>query len=187
MIAAGILGGIAVVMLQITKDQASQSVKSKVSNDLAQFKSRLLALILNPANCNANFAGLAASTTHTPSQIYSCTLAGAHCQAGPGSANTGITYPVDTADWVSNNTKISDRIRVEGISIAVSSTTATRAISNAKVTITLNTRPDMMKNGVQTYKTETINIDVPVVLQGSGTIQGCPKAWNSTVIYGNTI
>lgn len=186
LIAAGILGGLGVVMFQITKDQASQSVRSKVVADVAQFKSQLQAMLLSPVHCNANFATRATGTAAATS-FYKCntTVRGPLvCKTAIGSGSTAI-YPVFAAastDWDATHTQITDRIRVRAINITINSVVAI-GISNAQVVVQLDTRPDVSKNSaVPLIKTETLKIDVPVVMN-AGTVIGCPMTWNTTVVY----
>lgn len=187
LIAAGILGGLGVVMFQITKDQASQTVRSKVIADMAQFKSQLQALLLNPVHCNANFAQkttTAAGVPFKPAAFYKCDLltAGACHTGGNPPAGATAVYPINTTDWVQTNTKITDRIRIKNIEFTIGSVIA-KNISNAKIKVDLELRPDVSKNSaLPVVKTETVFIDVPVVMN-VGVIEGCPRSWNTTLVY----
>jgi prepilin-type N-terminal cleavage/methylation domain-containing protein len=175
LIAAGILGGVALVMLQLTKDQSTQSAKNKFNVDLAQFKTEVQTILQSPAHCQANFYNKTSGTSN-PTSIYSCntTTAGA-CRPGVPVSK----FPVYTTDWNPTSTKISDRIRISGISMTISPAVTGTALSSATVVVSLQTRPNLS----QTVSTnESVSISVPVVMTAS-TVIGCPKSFNSTLTY----
>ncbi|MBY0414955.1 MAG: hypothetical protein K2Q18_12365 [Bdellovibrionales bacterium] len=175
MVAVAALGGLSVVMLQITKDQAGQTVKSKVVADIAQFKSQLQSTLLSPAHCQANFFGKTTATTSL-TEISECSITTTGACRGTGVANS--KFPVYTTNWTQTNTKISDRVRISAIGVAIQGVTAT-AVSTAKLTITLQTKPEAGKN---TVKNETVQVAVPVIMTGNNVI-GCPLSWNTTNVY----
>ncbi|MBC7712360.1 MAG: prepilin-type N-terminal cleavage/methylation domain-containing protein [Rhizobacter sp.] len=187
LIAVGLMSGIALVMMQITKDQANQMVKNQVFGDIASFKTEVSSIFTNPAHCNANFIGLTAGTSH-PAILKSCdtTIPNNTCFL---IANTRINrFPVVTAAWGQSTTKIADKIRMKDVKFVISPTTASvTALSSVAVEIDLESKPALpvYVGGVPTYqiKQDVITFTVPVVMNGSNVL-GCPKTWNSTVPFG---
>ncbi len=193
MVAAGILGGLAIVMFQISKDQAGTMLKSKVNTDVGQFKSEVIQLFGVPTNCNANVATLNVGTNTPITAINVCAIrASAGCMAATAGSRA-VRFPVytpatGTEVWPQTSTRISDRVRVKSISAVLTGATGV-ALSTAKFTITLETKPALPRTTnagtsaqVVVLKDEIVEVNVPVVMSGS-TVLGCPKSWNSTVPY----
>ncbi len=174
LIAAAMLGGIALVMTQLMKDQANQTVKSKLTSDLAQFRTEVQTLLQNPSHCQANFYNKTAGTS-APTSITLCNTTVAGACRGVGAATT--RFPVYTTDWNPTNTRVSDRLRVSALSLTVPSVTGV-SIGNADLRITVQSRPDL--NSV--VKSESVFISVPVIINGS-TVIGCPRSFGSTIPY----
>jgi prepilin-type N-terminal cleavage/methylation domain-containing protein len=174
LIAAAIMGGIALVSTQLMQDQANQVIKSKLTSDLAQFRTEVQTLLQNPSHCQANFYNRTAGTSN-PTSITTCSITTAGACRGSGAANS--KFPVHTASWLQTNTRISERLRVSALSLTIPSVTGV-AIGNADLTITVQSRPNM----TAAVKTETVFISVPVIISGS-TVIGCPRSFNSTIAY----
>jgi hypothetical protein len=179
MVAAAMLGGIALVMLQLSKSQNTQTVQSKISLDLAQLKTDIQSYLSNPAHCNVNFKGLT-SAGITPVAIYACTEANLNnCQTrGPG-ANIAARIPVTNgAVW----TPPYERVRVSAVTIAIASATptapSTAVITTATLNVTIQTK-DM--TGVKTLP-QVLGFTAPVVFNGT-IVTGCPKNLNSTIPF----
>lgn len=173
LIASAMLGGIALVMTQLMKDQATQTVKTKLTSDLAQFRTEVQTLLQNPSHCQANFFNKTGTSAPTSITLCNTTTAGACRTTGSPTSR----FPVHTADWVPANTRISDRLRVSALSLTVPTVTGV-AIGNADLTVTVQSKPNL--NTV--VKSETVFVSVPVIMNGA-TVIGCPRSFNSTIPY----
>lgn len=178
MIAAGILGGLGLVFMQLAKEQSKQTVQSKIDSDFAQAKQDIASILSNPANCNANFFGKLGTANQDVAGIFTCNA------MTPGSCRPGAPvakYPERTGtNWA--GTGISDRVRVSTVTVSVLDidpvAPATLALTTASLTVTMET-----KAFNQVVKAEkALTFSTPVVYNGTSVV-GCPKVWNSTVIY----
>jgi hypothetical protein len=104
--------------------------------------------------------------------------------------NRAVRFPVVASSAAFNPavTRISDRVRVKSITADLTGATGI-ALSTAKFTITLETKPSLPRtidagtgSQVVVTKDEIVVVTVPVVMNGT-TVLGCPKSWNSTVPY----
>lgn len=139
LIAAAIMGGVAVVLLQIMKDQAKSKAKSDIELAIGQAQTEIVNLINTPAHCNANFATLATIApppaplpnplpslpTISPAvapALKTClnpNVSGA-CRTGATGATTVSKFPVYHTSWGANQwepsmTKISGRVRITSL------------------------------------------------------------------------
>ena len=181
MIALGIVGGMSLVIMTLIKDQAQMSARSDAHLSYAQAQSDILSYFISPANCNANFFNKTAGILITPGSIYRCnkTTTTDDCRAVGGSAVTAV--PVVTSSWSANVTKISERVRLSSFNYTINTASGTLP-SLAKVSITANFD---LKNGLnQTFRTVTKTYSTLVVVSPTtNKVLGCPRAWNSTVLY----
>jgi hypothetical protein len=179
MVAAGILGGLALVMMQLSKSQNQQSVRSKVYLDLTQLKTEIQTYMTGPAHCNANFYNKTVGANFNPTAVYSCaTTLTTNCGSSGGIANAKIPVFASGSAWAAPF----DRVRVTGLVAYINPLTpiapATKIISSASLKVSFQTK-DMA--GAKTMADFTYN--TPVVLSNTGQILGCPKSLNSTVPY----
>lgn len=178
MIAALMLGGIAVGVMFLAKQQTDTSLKSQSESDINQFKSEMLSLLSSPNHCNANFANLT-TTSPAPTGIKTCNVAGtSNCKDGTGTADK---IPVYTTDWDKTKTKISMRTRLSSLSrsFVVSQPKAPAVVM--LTTGTLTARLEYRDSSKGTLKTKDVTITVPVITDGTK-VTGCPKSWNSTEV-----
>ena len=192
MVTAAILGGLALVLMQLSKQQTEQTVASNISNDMAQLKTQIQSYLLAPSHCNANFYNVTNTSSGSPYQP-----AGGIATCGPlGTASTDsclgtsavvpntIKKSNTTDDWSqATGTK---RVRVTGVDLWVDNLvppSGTSVVSTGYMKVTFQSKlfkPNpTYPSGV---KTDQVLYKTPVVWNGSR-VTGCPKSWNSTVIY----
>lgn len=181
LIAAGILGGVAVGMMALMKQQTDQSIEGKVQADLAQAKAEIIAAITTPANCNANFYSKTISG-FTMSDIKTCN--GSACGSGGGTGVTKIaTVSTSGSPEVWTGTGISERVKLVSITPTIAPVTLVSPATRALTTVTL----DLVFRHKQTGNRPPKNLPsmkfTTVVVANTTTILGCPKSWNSTVVY----
>ena len=166
-VASALLGVIAIAVISLTKMQSNIQVKSTNDNDLAQLRSEIIALLANPAHCNANFAGITASTPQ-PSSISQCPT------TTSGSCNTLNAGTPKT--WSSTNTRVS----ITGIQRSFETLTSTTDIvTTGSIRVTFQ-----IKDTNSVIKTVTQTFTAPVIYNGpTSTVKGCPKSWSSTLVY----
>lgn len=178
LIAALIMGGIAVGLAFLMKQQTQQTVKSKTDADIIQLRSEILSTLTSPNGCNANFYGFGPG----PTAVLNFKVCGV---AAVGSCRPGGTnkIPVVTTSWSPTTTKISDRVRITALSITVQSATPAGAIpavlTTGTLTATVESRGSIATGAPS--KTENLIFQVPVVFNGA-TVTGCPKSWNTTLV-----
>ncbi|MDO9181858.1 MAG: prepilin-type N-terminal cleavage/methylation domain-containing protein [Bacteriovorax sp.] len=178
LIAAAVMGVIALGLTSLTKQQAETTVKSKVNAELTQLKNEIFSILSNPNNCNANFYNkLAGATIPGITAINYCSTATSCTGAGTPLPK----FPAQSASWLQTVTKISDRVRITAISITVTPAITTSAVlSNAQMSVTVENKNRL---GVATPKADVLLFNVPVVLGSAGLVTGCPKSWNTTNVY----
>lgn len=185
MVAAGVLGGLTLVMLEITKQQAAQSVDSKISFDLTQMKSEIQTYLSSPAHCNANFYGRGPGpASPSPTAIFRCTSTTTPaCHSAPGSGNSSAKITVNNSNWF-NTGSISERVRVSALSLSVEPLTpvapAVSIITTGTLIVTFQSYTLRATNSI---KTEIVTFNTPVLFGSGGTVIGCPQSWNSTLPY----
>ena len=188
------MGGLAVVMLQITKDQTKTQVSGDIDGAMVQAQTEILSIISNPAHCNANFVNKIADGTSralTSDRIATCSTVLVNACNGAGSVSTDKYIPLHTSDWKIENTKISSRVRISALTYSAPSTTAMvvgtgpgqgyGTIQNLSLNVTFQIK-DLPRIGVETTRTVSKIFSVPVIVNGT-VIKGCPKSANSTVPY----
>jgi hypothetical protein len=188
MVAALILGGIGLGVMQLAKQQGNQTIRSRTDADIAQAKAEILALLTNPAHCNANFTGLSPSAaggdvmTAGVFTLKRCdTTVSANCLSSGQVTKYSLlgtsTWPGSAGGGVTDRVQITRVVRTIPLVTPVSP--ATKAISNATLEITFSAK---QLSGIIT--TEKMNFTTAVVFNNSGTIAGCPRSWNTTNVYG---
>lgn len=201
LIAAGIMGGIAVALTFLMKQQADQSNRSNQDSALALAKSEILAMMANPANCNANLKSVAVSATKTPvTSLKTCAVASGNERCANALAPTDVIekYPAtdQAASW--EGTGILDkRLKITKIERTVAPVSIPSCpnppcfgLTTANLHITF-TRRNVVQNfaGVTEEKFQPIQPEfvVPAVVvvssAASTVVAGCPKSWNSTELY----
>ncbi len=178
MIAAGILSIVALTSMQIMKSQTNTVTDSRINSDISQMKAEIQASISTPSHCNANFYGLTAATS-TPTSINNCSSGACH---GTGAI---AKFTKNQADW-DNTGSSTGRVRVFDLSITITPQVviapSTMIITTASLTVTFESRP---QNTGQATKKQVATFSAPVILNNGTpqTVAGCPKSWNSTVVY----
>ena len=188
------MGGLAVVLLQITKDQTKTQVIGEIDGALVQAQNDILGIVSNPAHCNANFVNKTADGTNralTSDRIATCNTVLTGACNGIGAVATDKYIPLHTSDWNASNTKISNRVRISALTYSAPSTTAMvvgtgqnqgyGTIQNLSLNVTFQIK-ELPRNGVEFTRTVTKTFSVPVIVNGT-VIKGCPKSANSTVPY----
>lgn len=180
-VAVGLLGTLSVGIMEITNQQARLAVKSTVDGDFAQLNTQILSYLTNPAHCNANFYPLPANTAdglpHSMSTIKICTGSGIFNCRIIGTATT--KFNVQNSSWLQSITGISDRIRIESAAYVVNPIQlGATGLGSLELTLTFGLKPMKTPSVVITKKFYT-----SVVVNGAS-IMGCPRAWNSTIVYG---
>lgn len=179
MIAVAILGGIALVMMQMTKEQTKQQVQSRIDADLAQAKQEIASLMANPAHCNANFYNK--TGTSSPVAIYTCSTTNAASCRGGGGVLVSKFPKLTGATWTGGGVSDHHRVRVSNITLTIADLNpappATLVITTASLQVQFQT-----KNLTTTRFEKPITFSTPVVYNGS-IVVGCPKTWNSTVLF----
>lgn len=202
LIAAGIMGGIAVALTVLMKQQADQSTRSNQDSALALAKSEIIAMLANPANCNANLKSATISATKTPvTSLKTCASSASNprCSTALAPADVIEKYPATAASASWTNTGVLDnRLKVTKIErsivpVTVSGTCPTppcRGLTTANFHITF-TRRNLVQNSAgttseqfQEIKPEFVVPAIVVVSSAAPTVvAGCPKSWNSTELY----
>ena len=190
MIAALIVGGIGVALMQLTKQQTQTTVSSRISADIAQAKAEILTMLTSPANCNANFYGASAGNNVPLTTLYTCNTATTpYCLTSPSRKtkyaviSSGLWQPPSSTVF-----SISDRVRISAMERTIVSVTPQApsivALTTASIKVTFSSKP-LQKNPDLTDKivTETMTFSTAVLFNGS-TVTGCPRSLNSTIVYG---
>lgn len=185
MIAAAMMGGLALVMMQIMKSQTNTSVQSGIDADVSQLKSELQAILNNPANCNANFYGKIPPLADVAlAQINQCdTFVAGACKPGAPVALTKFT-PDASATWSANS--YSKRVRIKSMTLSITNTVAPGGaaplvLTNATIKVTIQKR--LLNNTIVDLPERPFEFNTIVVKDNTPVVVGCPKSWNSTVVY----
>jgi prepilin-type N-terminal cleavage/methylation domain-containing protein len=193
MVTAAILGGLALVLVQLSKQQTEQTVASNISNDMSMMKTQIQSYLLAPSHCNANFYGVTQTSSAAPYQpaegINTCGSTTDSCRGSAAVQKGTIKKYTDDATQTNNwaTTPGSKRVRVSGVDLWVdrlvipSGSTAIVSTGYMKVTFQskLYKPNSTWSNGV---KVDSALYKTPVIWNGSQ-VTGCPKSWNSTVPY----
>ena len=174
MIASAVMGGLGLVMMEITKQQSTQGVEYQITADVAQMKADVQSILSNPANCNANFFQKVGGTS-TPVAIYKCSSFASGGCSGSGAPVAYIN--VNNASWT-NTGSMSSRVRLSALSMYVQGMQASGANRLTFATLTATFQKKTMK----TTKSENFTFSIPVIYDGTKVV-GCPKSWNSTVPF----
>ncbi len=179
LIASLILGGVAVGLMSLMRQQTDQSVDAKIQADLAQAKAEIIAAITTPSHCNANFYDKTI-TGFTMSDIKNCN--GSACGTGGGTTVSKIpTVAATGSPEVWTGTGISDRVKLVSIAPTVVATNAVdpaKALTSVHLDLVFRYKP----TGNKAPKNVNMRLTT-VVVANTVKIVGCPKSWNSTVVY----
>lgn len=180
MIASLILGGIAVAMMALMRQQSNSSIEGKVQADLAQAKAEIISLLTVPSHCNANFYNRTISG-FTMTSIRSCT-SGTCSTTGSGAIKIPTVSDAGSPEsWT--GTGISDRVKLVSITPTIAPVTIVAPATRALTTVTLDLVFRHKQTGTRNPKSlPAMKLNTVVVSDGT-TILGCPKTWNSTVVY----
>lgn len=193
MIAALIMGGVGIALMQLGKQQSKTTVRSKINSDLAQAKSEILNLLTSPANCNANFYGLSAGTSSF-TEIYACNSSPTQFCLNTGATNKTVKFKViSDGSWPVPNppttVTISSKVKITSLSRTITAVNtyppyAPNALTTARVDVEFTSMP-MEDRTAATDKliVEKMTFNSSVIYNGS-TVIGCPRSWNSTTVYG---
>ena len=203
LIAAGIMGGLAVAVMFLMKQQGALSTKSKIDSDLAQVKSEISSLLINPAHCNANFKSLSVPSSNiAKASILTCNMASgnARCSnvvAGTTTAKfvavaeTGGSPALDT-NWPAGSL-INPNLKISYIKVSVASPNLMPApasqigLTNATVEVGFSERilkPSGANVVAAAKRLNPLKVNVIVVANASQVL-GCPRSWNTTALYAN--
>ncbi|MBC7430318.1 MAG: hypothetical protein H7336_17015 [Bacteriovorax sp.] len=194
MIAVGLIGGISLVLMQLTKTQSRTTVQAKVDADISQMKTEVQTLLTRANSCNANFANKVPGTTYNPTTLYDCvtTVAGTAGGCATGELGTLTVKPNLAGNlYITSSpvkTPYSDRFRVTGITVYIDPVvmgTSQRILTNANVTI--DTQVKYLINPGEVLPAAKTNPSLKfyttVIYDGvAGLVIGCPKTWNATTI-----
>ncbi len=171
LIGVAILGGAIVGLMQLTGSNQKMATKSSITNAYSLAVNNISALMVNSSHCNANFRGLAAGTNvNLPAgAIRRCTSGTCN-----GSGTSAVLYPVVTTSWKLAQTQMGNNIRLASARYTVAAVTG-RALGSLTLDVNIQTFDGA------TTKNNNLKFGVPVVMNG-GSVLGCPKAWNTTVI-----
>lgn len=172
------MGGIAVALMFLTKQQTHQSIKSKNDADLAMAKSEIIGLLNTPSHCNANFKNLSTAAASAVTNLYTCT-------SGACTATTGARvskFAAIPTGWPGTAQvlagQISERVKIASITRTMTGSTAG---SNAVNLATLEIK-FVLKSITGPETNQVIKFPVAIITNGT-TVQGCPKSTNSTQPY----
>jgi prepilin-type N-terminal cleavage/methylation domain-containing protein len=193
MVTAAILGGLALVLSQLSKQQSEQTVASAISNDTSMLKTQIQSYLMAPSHCNANFYGVTATASTSPYQptngINTCGSTTDSCRGSSAVVQGTIKKFTDDATVNTNwaTAPGSKRVRVSGVDLwadrLVIPSGSTAIVSTGYMKVTLQAK--LMK-ATPTYptgvKVDSLLFKTPVVWDGTK-VSGCPKSWNSTVPY----
>lgn len=207
LIATGIMGIVAVILLQITKDQMKTQAKGEIDNALAQAEQEILSLIVSPAHCNANFAKLPTTIAGTPAllriippllapSLNKCKVStvGA-CRSVPVSPYTDydLRFPAYHASWEPNgwredNTKISNRVRISKLTYDVQAGPVVLPADGDGTIQTLRLYVTFQYRTVPHPVTNKTVHDVEksysaLVVVNDTTVAGCPKTSGSPSLF----
>lgn len=188
MVAAGVVAIIAIIILQTAKMQSNTNIEAQADTDVTSAVNEIIKIFNTPSHCNANFKNSVGQTFSpldgtvqsyaSTKGIYRCTAA-TGCSGGADGTNSFLQYPIVTTSWDAGTTKISNRVRIIGITYSGFGVTGTGNILSAiqvKVTFEKKVSPT-------TTKTVAKSFTGGVVLNSPSTILGCPKNTNSAVPY----
>jgi prepilin-type N-terminal cleavage/methylation domain-containing protein len=193
MVTAAILGGLALVLSQLTKQQGEQTVASNISNDTSMIKTQIQSYLMAPSHCNANFYGVSATSSTSPYQpaegINTCGSTTDSCRGSAAVLKGTIKKFTDDATAVANwaTAPGSKRVRVSGVDLwadkLVIPSGSTAIVSTGYMKVTLQSKLYKPTGATPTgVKVDTLLFKSPVVWDGTK-VSGCPKSWNSTVPY----
>lgn len=169
LVGVGMLGGLSVAVINMTKQQAKLSTQSQIDGDVSEASARILNALNSPKYCDDNFAGKAFSGSFTA--------------AIPLSVIGGTIKPQTSGsawDHTASAGNITNRLRMNSASWSVTpSSYATRSLAILNLNVVFETTA--IEN-----KRKTINktFTATVIVTNAAPIVGCPKTWNSTVRYG---
>lgn len=200
------LGGLALIVLNQSKNYNNINAKSIADKDVDAAVLKISSLLLVPKNCNANFYGLN-STSGTLTDIRTCT-SGA-CLTTLGTGETVELTVMDAAklalpataghewDSASSYTGLTTKVRVASINYTLDADQVAGSVTSPaslKVTIVFEKNLGTRSTGSASAKIQTSKvireIYVPVVRRQntpysypvSPTILGCPISPSSTII-----
>ena len=193
MVTAAILGGLALVLSQLSKQQGEQNVTSAISNDTSMIKTQIQSYLMAPSHCNANFYGVTAIASTSPYQpaegINTCGSNTDSCR-GSAAVMKGTVKKFTDDTTVSTNWATAPgakRVRVSGVDLwadkLVIPSGSTAIVSTGYMKVTLQSKLMKPTGAYPTgVKVDTLLFKTPVVWNGTQ-VTGCPKSWNSTVPY----
>jgi prepilin-type N-terminal cleavage/methylation domain-containing protein len=193
MVTAAILGGLALVLSQLSKQQGEQTVASGISNDTSMIKTQIQSYLMAPSHCNANFYGVSAINSTSPYQpaagINTCGSTTDSCR-GSAAVVTGTIKKFTDDATVSANWATAPgnkRVRVSGVDLWVDKLVipagSSAIVSTGYMKVTLQSKLFKPTGANPTgVKVDSLLFKTPVVWNGT-MITGCPKSWNSTVPY----
>jgi Tfp pilus assembly protein PilV len=169
LLAASIVGGGALLVMNLAGENRKVTTQSEADKEISQASGEIFSLLMDPANCNANFFGL---TTGTGSITAISKCVGGNCRS-PGSGVKTTVFPV-SASWMSSQNMIGNNVRISSITYRVNRMIGIRhSTLFLDVVFNKNTKPST---------TMTKRYGALVVVDGTA-ILGCPKSWNSTIPY----
>ena len=182
MISALVMGGLGLVMMEITKQQSTQGVDYQITADVAQMKTEIQTYLTSPAHCNANFWGKGpGASVPAPTAVFRCTsTVSLDCHVPPGTGASVSQIPKATGSTWTGTGSISNRVRISNLVATVTPLAIPSGVTKVLTIATLAVTFD--KKYLKGIKQETFTYSTPVVWDG-GTVQGCPRTWNSTTPY----
>lgn len=179
------LVALGLVLMKRKEIEASLGVREKGDRDLDNIMAKISTMLLAPADCNANFAGL--PKTGNPTILYKCNT-GTNCRPG---AKTALLQ-VNAANW-QLETSLFSKVRIKTMSYTTTNQVQTPP-SPGILTLTVEFEKNMGKKGSglrivtipKTFNafvvTGTYNY-VTGVLTDSGNIIACATAPSTTLPY----
>ena len=167
LVAVGMLGGLSIAVVNMTKQQAKLSTQSQLDGDISEASARILNALNSPKYCDNNFKGKSLIGT---------------IPVSPGLLVIGgAIIPQTSPDWNQSATagNITNRLRMNSASYRVEGTTfSTRSLAILNLTVQFETTALENKR-----KTITKDFTATVIVNNGPTIIGCPRTWNSTIGY----
>lgn len=167
LVGVAMLGGLSLAVINMTKQQAKLSTKSTIDGDVSEISARILNALNSPTYCETNFR---TKPTGTNQPLTTLAVIG-----------KVISSQTSGSAWVAGSAgNITDRLRMNTATYSVGDITPAvpGQRSLAALALTVQFETTALENA---RKNITKTFSATVLVDGTTTIIGCPKSWNSTL------